>query len=118
MAASSVSSTASDLQPLDEIGGSGEQHAPAVFDESEAERCRQVTLAGAGRPEQDQIGAPAQPGIAGGKRHDLGLANHRDGLEVEGVDGLAGWQLGFGKMAFDAAAAALGHLVLGQASKE
>jgi hypothetical protein len=40
---------AGDLQSLDEIGGSGEQHAPAVFDEGIAERCRQVTLAGAGR---------------------------------------------------------------------
>src|SRR5712691_6764675 len=28
---------AGDLQPLDEIGGSGEQDAPAVFDEGEAE---------------------------------------------------------------------------------
>ena len=40
---------AGDLQPLDEIGRTGEQDAPAVFDESEAKRCRQVTLAGAGR---------------------------------------------------------------------
>ena len=79
-----------DLQPLDEIGGSREQNAPAVFDEGEAESCRQVTLAPAGRPEQDQIGAHAQPGIAGSERHDLGLADHRDGFEVEGVEGLAG----------------------------
>ncbi len=43
---------AGNLQPLDEIGGAGEQHAPAVFDEGEAERCRQVALAAARRPEQ------------------------------------------------------------------
>ena len=40
------------------------------------------------------------------------------GLEVEGVEGLAGRQPGFGEMAFDAAAAALGHLVLGESGEE
>src|SRR5215831_19092315 len=35
------------LQPLDQIDGAGEQYAPAVFDESEAERCRKVALAAA-----------------------------------------------------------------------
>ena len=35
------------LQPLDQIDGPGEQHAPAVFDESETERCRKVALAAA-----------------------------------------------------------------------
>src|SRR5712664_4818909 len=65
---------AGNLQPLDEVSGSGEQYAPAVFDKGEAESCRQVTLAGAGRPEQNQIGALVQPGIAGGQRHDLSLA--------------------------------------------
>ena len=43
---------AGDLQPLDEIGGSAEQHAPAVFDKSEAERCRKVALAAAWGPKQ------------------------------------------------------------------
>jgi hypothetical protein len=40
------------LQPLDEIDGAGEQYAPAVFDESEAERCRKVALAAAWGPKQ------------------------------------------------------------------
>ena len=35
----------------------------------------EVALSGARRAEQDEIGAPAQPGIAGGERHDLGLAD-------------------------------------------
>ena len=52
------------------------------------------------------------------KRHDLRLADHRDSLEVEGVEGLAGRQAGFGEMAFDAAATALGHLVLGEGGQE
>ena len=43
---------AGDLQPLDEIGGAREQHAPAVFDKSEAERCREMALAAARRPKQ------------------------------------------------------------------
>ena len=43
---------AGDLQPLDEIGGAGEQHAPAVFDKSEAERCCKMALAPARWPEQ------------------------------------------------------------------
>src|SRR2546430_12051955 len=34
--------------------------------------------------------------------------------EVEGVEGLAGWQPGFGEMAFEAAAGALGNLMFGQ----
>ena len=40
------------LQSLNEICGAGEQHAPAVFDESEAENCRKVAFAAARRPEQ------------------------------------------------------------------
>jgi hypothetical protein len=48
----------------------------------------------------------------------LGLADHGDGLEVEGVEGLAGWQPGFGEMAFEAAAAALGNLMFGQCCQE
>jgi hypothetical protein len=40
---------AGNLQPLDEIGGAGEQHAPAVFDKGEAKRCRKVALAAARR---------------------------------------------------------------------
>ena len=40
---------AGNLQPLDEIGGAGEQHAPAVLNESEAERRRKVAFAAARR---------------------------------------------------------------------
>jgi hypothetical protein len=44
-----------DLEPLDEIGGVGEQNAPAVFDRGEAERCRQVALSAAGWAEPDLV---------------------------------------------------------------
>jgi hypothetical protein len=45
------------------------------------------------------------------------LAYHRNGLEVEGVEGLAGRQPGLGKMAFEAAAA-LCRLVFGEGGEE
>jgi len=40
---------AGNLQSLDEIGGAGEQHAPAIFDKGEAESRRKVALAAACR---------------------------------------------------------------------
>src|SRR5207244_6253549 len=55
-----------------------------------------------------------QASPAASERHDLCLADHRDGLEVEAVEGLSGRQPGFGEMAFEAAAPALGNLMLSQ----
>src|SRR5438874_6085593 len=71
-----------------------------------------------GGPNNSKIGAIVQPRVAGGERHDLGLADHRDDLEVESVEGLAGRQPGFGQMAFEAAAGALGNLMFGQCRQE
>jgi hypothetical protein len=48
----------------------------------------------------------------------LGFADHRDGLEVEAVEGLARRQPGFGEMAFEPAPTALGNLVFGQCRQE
>jgi hypothetical protein len=48
----------------------------------------------------------------------LSLADHRHRLEIEAVEGLADRQAGFGKMALDAAAAAVGDLVLGERRQE
>ena len=107
-----------DLQLLDEIGGAGEQHAPAVLDEGEADGSGEMALAAAGRAEQQQVGAFLEPAVAGGERHHLGLGDHRHGLEVEGVEGLAGRQAGLGEMALDAAAIAFGQLVLGERGQE
>jgi hypothetical protein len=53
------------------------------------------------------------PGVTGGERHDLGLADHWDGLEVEAVEGLSGRQPSFGEVAFEPASAALGNLMFG-----
>src|SRR5260370_582364 len=73
---------------------------------------------GGGWTEQEQIGAVFEPGVAGGERHHLRLADHRDGVEVEARECLADRQASFGKMALDAATAALRHLVLGERGEE
>ena len=51
-------------------------------------------------------------------RHDLGPGDHRHGLELEGVEGLARQEVGFGEMALDAAAIALGEFVFGDGGEE
>jgi hypothetical protein len=68
--------------------------------------------------EGDQIGAFLQPAVAGGERPDLRLADHRHSVEVEGLERLADRQPGLAEMTLDAAAAALGHLVLGESGEE
>ncbi len=79
-----------DLQLLHAIGGSGEENAPAVFDESEAESGGKMRLSAAGRAEEKEIGALFEPGIGGGERLDLRLGDHRHGAEVEGVESFSG----------------------------
>src|SRR5271170_2045849 len=39
--------TTSDLEPLHEIGGAGEHHAPSILDQGKPERCRQMALTAA-----------------------------------------------------------------------
>jgi hypothetical protein len=70
-------------------------------------------LSAAGRAEQQQIGALAQPAVTGGERSHLRLGDHRHGLEVEAVEGFSSGQTRLNEMALDAAAAAFGDLVLG-----
>ena len=52
------------------------------------------------------------------ERHHLGLRDHRHGFEVERGERLAGGQTRLGEMPLDAAAATVGHLVLGEGRKE
>jgi hypothetical protein len=56
--------------------------------------------------------------MAGRQRHDLGLAEHRDGGEVKARKRLAGGQVSLGEMARDAPATSLGELVLGKRREE
>ena len=64
---------ARDLEFLHEIGGSGEQHAPALFDQGHAERRRQMRFAATRRAKTQEIGALFEPGVAGGERLHLRL---------------------------------------------
>jgi short subunit dehydrogenase-like uncharacterized protein len=61
------------LEPLHEIGGASKHHAPAVLDQCETERCRQMALAAARWTKEQDVGALAQPRVAGRERHHLGL---------------------------------------------
>ncbi len=107
-----------DLELLDEVGGAGEQHAPAILDEGEADGCGEMGLSPAGRAEGEEIGAGLEPSVAGAEGEDLGLGDHRHGLEGEGGDGFSGRQPGFEEVALDAPAVALGDLVLGERGEE
>ena len=49
-----------DLELLDEVGGAGEEHAPSVLDQGEADGGREMALSAAGRAEQEQIGSCEQ----------------------------------------------------------
>src|SRR5262245_7769414 len=90
-----------------EVCGADKQDAPTVLNESQPKRCRKMRLASAGRPKEHDIGTLIEPAVAGGKRHDLRLADHGHGAEVEGVKRLARRQLGAGEMPLDAAAGSL-----------
>jgi len=107
-----------DLKPLHEIGGAAEEHAPAVLYETEADGGRQMTFAATRGTEDEQVVTLLEPAVAGDERHDLGLRERRDGIEVEAVKGLAGKQARFGEVALDAAAAAFGDLVFCERGEE
>ena len=71
-----------------------------------------------GGPNNSKLAPLFSQASPSGECHNLGFADHRDGLEVESVESFAGRQPGFGEMAFEAAAAALGNLMFGQCCKE
>ena len=106
------------LQALHQIGGAGEEHAIAVLDQGETDGGGKMAFAGAGRAEHEAVGALVEPAVAGGERHDLGLCEHRHGLEVEGGEALSGEQPGLPEMAFDTPSVAFGELVLGEGCEE
>ena len=77
-----------------------------------------MALAGAGRAKHETVGALVEPAVTGGERHDLGLCEHRHGLEVEGGKALARQQPGLPEMAFDTPSVAFGELVFGEGCEE
>lgn len=62
-----------DLELLDEIGGPGEQHPPAVLDQGQADSGSEMALSSAGRTEDENTGSFGKPTVAGGDCHDLCL---------------------------------------------
>src|SRR5258708_1257964 len=118
MAASSERSRRAIWSRLHEIGGAGEQDTPSVLDESKAEGGAEMRFATAGRAEDQKIGALFQPAVAGAERHDLGLGDHGNGVEVEAVEGFSGWQPRLFQMTRDAPSGAFGQFVLGERGKE
>ena len=109
---------ACDLELLHEIGGPGEQYAPAVFNQSEAERRRQMRFSAARRAETQKIGALFDPGISGGERLHLRFGDHRHGVEVERVEGFSRRQPRFREIPLEAASASLDHLLFGESGEE
>ncbi len=107
-----------DLQALHEVGSSGEQNPPAPFHQCEADCRGKMAFTTARRTEQDEVGALLEPAIAGAQGHDLGLGDHRHGIEGEAVQGLACGQMGLCQVAFDPAAIAFGEFVLGERGEE
>jgi hypothetical protein len=77
-----------------------------------------VRLAGAAGAEDQQIAALLDPGVALGQRHHVGFADGGHGGEVEGGEGLAVRQTGFGHMAGDAPGAALGQFMVTHRGEE
>ena len=77
-----------------------------------------MALADARWAEEEDVGPLRQPSVAGRQRHHLSFRDHWHGLEVERGERLAGGQTRLGEMAFDAAPATVGHLVLGERRKE
>ena len=79
------------LELLYEIGGAGVEDAPTGFDEGVADGAEEVRLACARVADGDEVGAGLDP-VAGGERLDAGARDAREGLEVEGGQGLAAGQ--------------------------
>ena len=109
---------ARDLQFLDQIGGAGEENAPAILDQAKADGGSQMCFAPAGRAEQDQVGAGLQPGVSGDKRHDTGFGNGWNGVEVEAGQGLARRQACFGEVTLDPPLPTFSNLVFGEGSEQ
>ena len=71
----------------DQIGGAREEHAPFLFRRFDAERDREVGLAGADRAGEDQILRRRDP-LAARQRVNLRRADALDRREIKRVEGL------------------------------
>ena len=107
-----------DLELLDEIGGAGEQDAPSVLDQGEADGCGEMALAAAGWAEQEQIGALANQLSPAVSAMTCALESIGTASKSKRVEGLSGRQASLGEMAFDASPAAFGEFVFGDGGEE
>ncbi len=86
---------------------------PSLLQQSKADGRGQVRLAATRRAKQGQVGAMAQPAVAGAQRRDLGLGDQRYRAEVKVPQ-----RLGFAQVALDTPKIAPGELVLGQGREQ
>src|SRR5271154_6082338 len=77
-----------------------------------------MRFSASGSADQQQIGAFADPAVAGAERQDMGLGNHWHRVEVEAVEGFSRQQPRLDKMARETATVAFGDLVLGESGQE
>ena len=107
-----------DLQFLDQICGAGEEDAPAIPDQAEADGGGQMRFSTTGRAEQDQVGTGLQPAVCGDEGHDPGFGDGRHRVEVEAGQGLAQRQACFGDVAFDPPLPAFSNLVFSECREQ
>ena len=78
------------LKFLNEIGRSREENAPPMFYQRQSDGGGQMCFATARPAEQQKVCPFPEPGIACGKGHDVGLADHWHGRKIEAVERFAG----------------------------
>jgi len=93
----------------DEVGGGGVADAVAGVDGLEAERDREHCLAGAGRPDEQEVGLLVDE-AQGGELVDEAPIERGLGAEVELLQGLGGWEPGEPQAAGEAALLGRGDL--------
>ena len=106
------------LQLLNQVGGSGEEHAVAFLDEGQADGGAKMRLAHAWWAEQQNVAALSDPAIACGNGADVRLGQHGDGCEVEGLKRLSGQQSGLRQVSLDPAAITFSQFMFHQGAEQ
>ena len=89
-----------------------------MLDEGQADGGGKMGLAGAGRANEQQVGAFVEPAVAGAEGHHVRLGEGRHDGKVEVVEGLAARQPSFAKAALEAAPGTVRDFVLGQGGQQ
>ena len=107
-----LQSLSSHLEFLDQIGCPCVEDAPSVLHKGQAQGCSEMGFSPAWRPEEQQVGALIEPGVARGQGPDLSLTDHGHGVEVKVIEGLSYGEAGLFDVAPNAPVCAFGDLVL------